>query len=144
MAVSYSGEEAFEIHLPNNQLYAAYLSLRQAGEAHDLKLFGSMAVESMRLEKGYLHWKADLLTEFNPFETSLGRFVNMDKDFIGKEALQKMQAAGARKQLVSMVIECEHAPSHGGASIYQGDRLIGTVTSADWGTGYRKISAWIC
>jgi len=138
MAVSYSGEEAFEIHLPNNQLYAAYLSLRQAGEAHDLKLFGSMAVESMRLEKGYLHWKADLLTEFNPFETSLGRFVNMDKDFIGKEALQKMQAAGARKQLVSMVIECEHAPSHGGASIYHGDRLIGTVTSADWGHRIQK------
>ena len=138
MAVSYSGEEAFEIHLPNNQLYAAYLSLRQAGEAHDLKLFGSMAVESMRLEKGYLHWKADLLTEFNPFETSLGRFVNMDKDFFGKEALQKMQAAGARKQLVSMVIECEHAPSHGGASIYHGDRLIGTVTSADWGHRIQK------
>ena len=133
MAVSYSGEEAFEIHVPNNQLYAAYLSLRKAGEAFSLKLFGSMAVESMRMEKGFLHWKADLITEFNPVETGLSRFVNMNKDFIGKEALQLMIAKGMRRQLVSLVIDCDHAPSHGGASVYHNDQLIGTVTSAAWG-----------
>jgi dimethylglycine dehydrogenase len=58
---------------PTRQLYAAYLALRAAGEAHGLKLFGARAVESMRLEKGFLHWKADLLTEFDPFETGLDR-----------------------------------------------------------------------
>ncbi len=133
MAVSYSGEEAFEIHLPNNQLYAAYLALQKAGEAHHLKLFGSMAVESMRLEKGYLHWKADLLTEFNPFETGLDRFVNLEKDFIGKAGLQELQKQGLRKKLVSITIACSHAPSHGGASVTIEDKVIGTVTSAGWG-----------
>jgi len=133
MAVSFSGEQAFEIHVPNNQLYAAWLALRAAGEPHDLRLFGSMAVESMRMEKGYLHWKADLITEFNPFETGLDRFVKMDKEFIGKSALQKMVAAGPRKCLVALEIDCDHAPAHGGASVYTGDRLVGTVTSAAWG-----------
>ena len=79
MSVSFSGEQAFEIHLPNNQLHAGYLALRQAGEASGMGLFGSMAIESMRMEKGYLHWKADLITEFKPFESGLGRFVQMDK-----------------------------------------------------------------
>ena len=133
MSVSYSGEQAFEIHVPNGQLHAAYLALRDAGAEHGLRLFGSMAVESMRMEKGYLHWKADLITEFNPFETGLGRFVDMNKEFVGKPALQEMVEAGPRKLLVPLAIDCDHAPSHGGASVYDGDNLVGTVTSAAWG-----------
>ena len=134
MGVSFSGELAYEIHVPNNQLYAAYLALRQAGEAHDMKLFGARAVESMRLEKGFLHWKADILTEFDPFEHGLGRFVKMDKsDFIGKEALEKRHNEGLRRQLVTLEVDCTHAPAHGGASVMQGDVVVGTVTSGDWG-----------
>ena len=142
MSVSFSGEQAYEIHLPNQQLYAGYLALRQAGEAHGLRLFGSMAVESMRLEKGYLHWKSDLITEYNPFETGLARFVQMDKEFIGKSALQKMQNDGPRKMLVSLEIDCQHAPSHGGASIYDGDKVVGTITSAGWGYRVDKNLAY--
>jgi len=142
MSVSFSGEEAFEIHLPNNQLYAGYLALRRAGEAHGLRLFGSMAIESMRLEKGYLHWKADLLTEFNPEETGLGRFVDMTKDFIGKPALEKMISGGPRKKLVTLEIDCTHAPSHGGASVSRDGNVIGTVTSAGWGYRVGKNLAY--
>ena len=142
MSVSFSGEQAYEIHLPNNQLYAGYLALRKAGEAHGLTLFGSQAVESMRLEKGYLHWKSDLLTEFNPLETGLNRFVKMDKDFVGKAALETMIANGPRKQLVTLEIDCTDAPSHGGASIYAGDKLVGTVTSAGWGYRVHKNLAY--
>ncbi|WP_299295879.1 FAD-dependent oxidoreductase [uncultured Tateyamaria sp.] len=133
MSVSFSGELAFEIHVPNNQLYSAYLSLRAAGQAHDLQLFGARAVESMRMEKGYLHWKADLITEFDPFETGLDRFVKMDKDFVGKTALQARQAKGAQRKLVSLVIDSKTAPAHPGASVLQDDKVVGTVTSGDWG-----------
>ena len=142
MSVSFSGEQAYEIHLPNNQLYAGYLALRKAGEAHGLKLFGAQAVESMRLEKGYLHWKSDLLTEFNPLETGLDRFVKMDKDFVGKSALETMVEAGPRKQLVTLEIACDHAPSHGGASVYSEGKLVGTVTSAGWGHRVGKNLAY--
>ena len=57
----------------------------------------------------------------------------MDKDFVGKSALQGMVKAGPRKRLISLAIDCDHAPSHGGASVYDGDDLVGTVTSAAWG-----------
>lgn len=134
MSVSFSGELAYEIHVPNNQLYAAYLALRKAGEAHGLRLFGSHAVESMRLEKGYRHWKADLITEFDPMESGLTRFVKADKpDFVGKDALTAQMAKGPRRKFVSMVLDCTHAPAHGGDSVLSDGKCIGTVTSAGWG-----------
>ncbi len=134
MGVSFSGELAYEIHVPNAHLYAAWLALQEAGAAHGLKPFGARAVDAMRMEKGFLHWKADLLTEFDPFETGLDRFVKMDKgDFVGREALLVRQSGGVRKQLVSLKIDARHAPAHGGASLMQGDRVVGTVTSGDWG-----------
>ncbi len=134
MGVSFSGELAYEIHVPNASLYAAWLALRQAGKAHGLTLFGARAVEAMRMEKGFLHWKADLITEFNPFETSLDRFVKLDKpDFIGKAALLKQHADGLRKKLVTLRIEATHAPAIGGASLMLDGKVVGTVTSGDWG-----------
>jgi dimethylglycine dehydrogenase len=134
MAVSFSGELAYEIHVPNASLYAVYLALRKAGAAHGLRLFGARAVESMRMEKGFLHWKADILTEFDPFETGLGRFVRLDKgEFVGRAALAQRMADGPRRALVSLRIEATHAPARGGASLMRGGAVVGTVTSADWG-----------
>ncbi|MGV2975424.1 FAD-dependent oxidoreductase [Roseibium alexandrii] len=134
MRVSFSGELAYEIHVPNASLYAAYLALRDAGKAHDLRLFGARAVESMRMEKGFLHWKADLISEFDPFETGLDRFVKLDKpDFVGKDALIQRQNDGPRKKLVTLKIDATHAPAYGGASLMQGGTVVGTVTSGDWG-----------
>ncbi|KHA51320.1 GcvT family protein [Sulfitobacter geojensis] len=134
MGVSFSGELAYEIHVPNASLYATYLALREAGKAHGLKLFGARAVDSMRMEKGFLHWKADLITEFDPFETGLSRFVKLDKqDFIGKAALLKRQAAGPQSKLVTLKIDTDHAPAHPGASLMQGNTVVGTITSGDYG-----------
>lgn len=134
MSVSFSGELAYEIHVPNAHLYAAYLALRQAGEAHGMRLFGSRAVESMRMEKGYLHWKADILTEFDPFETGLERFVKLDKgDFIGRTELIARKEAEERKKWVILRIDARNAPAHAGASVMQNGFVVGTVTSGDWG-----------
>ncbi|UWQ82773.1 GcvT family protein [Leisingera caerulea] len=146
LGVSFSGELAYEIHVPNASLYAAYLALRKAGEEHGLKLFGARAVESMRMEKGFLHWKADLITEFDPFETGLHRFVKLEKDdFIGREALLKRQSEGARKKLVTLQVDATRAPAHGGASLMQEDQVVGTVTSGDWGhrTGLNLAYAFV-
>jgi len=134
MGVSFSGELAYEIHVPNASLYAAYLALRQAGRAHGLKLFGARAVESMRMEKGFLHWKSEILTEFDPYETGLDRFVKLEKgDFIGKDALLKRQKEGLSKKLVTLKVEATHAPARGGSSVMQDGKVVGTVTSGDWG-----------
>ncbi|MGB3146513.1 MAG: glycine cleavage T C-terminal barrel domain-containing protein, partial [Paracoccaceae bacterium] len=134
MGVSFSGELAYEIHVPNASLFAAYSALRKAGERFGMKLFGARAVDSMRMEKGYLHWKADILTEFTPYETGLERFVKMEKgDFVGKAALAAQAAKGPRRLLVSLQIDCDRTPARGGSSVMLDGRVVGTVTSGDWG-----------
>nr|MDJ1017933.1 glycine cleavage T C-terminal barrel domain-containing protein [Paracoccaceae bacterium] len=90
--------------------------------------------ESMRMEKGFLHWKADLITEFDPFETGLDRFVKLDEGpFVGRDALLKRREEGPSRKLVTLRVDATHAPAHGGASLMTGDRVVGTVTSGDWG-----------
>jgi len=146
MAVSFSGELAYEIHVPNNQLYPAYMALRAAGKEHGMRLFGARAVESMRLEKDFLHWKSDLLTEFDPIETGLGRFVNWQKDdFVGRAALAARRDAGPVKRRVLMEVLCTDRVAHGGASLMQDGKVVGTVTSGAWGdrTGMNLAIAFV-
>jgi dimethylglycine dehydrogenase len=146
MGVSFSGELAYEIHVPNENLHAAYAALRMAGKDHGLQLFGSRAVESMRMEKGFLHWKSDILTEFDPMETGLDRFVKLQKgDFVGKDALLRRLDSGPTRKLVTLVVNTKDAPAHGGASVRADGRIVGTVTSGDWGhrTGLNLAYAFV-
>ncbi|MFT5218619.1 MAG: dimethylglycine dehydrogenase [Planctomycetota bacterium] len=143
MNVSFSGERAYELHVPNEQLYLLWQILNQAGVGFELGNFGLYATESMRLEKGYLHWKSDLIYEFNPYEAGLQRFVKLDKpDFIGKAALEAQQQRGPRKQLVSMIVDCDIAPAHSGDPVYFGSEQIGSVCSGGYGHRVKKNIAY--
>ncbi|WP_170336764.1 GcvT family protein [Ruegeria arenilitoris] len=133
MAVSFSGEQAFEVHIPNIQLHAAYFALTKAGEAFGLTHFGMYAIESMRMEKGYGHWKGDFITEFNPFEAGVERFVDLSKDFPGKVGLERQIALGNRRKRVLIEIDSKSAPAHAGETVFDGTIPVGTITSAAWG-----------
>ena len=134
MSVSFSGELAYELHIPNEQLYLVWKLLDEAGSAFNLSRFGLYATESMRMEKGYRHWKADLLYERNPVESSLDRFVSLDKPaFIGKQALLKEVERGPEKTFVVLTVDCDIAAAHAGDSLYSGADLIGTVSSGGYG-----------
>ncbi|MBF2760707.1 MAG: FAD-dependent oxidoreductase [Ectothiorhodospiraceae bacterium AqS1] len=133
MAVSFSGERAWELHLAVEQSKRCFDILVEAGREFDLGLFGARAAESMRIEKGYRHWKSDLITEFNPFESGLARFVDMDKDFIGKAALRRMRDAGPKRLFATMEVATDVATAQPGDSVVAGDKVVGTVTSAAWG-----------
>ena len=130
MAVSFSGELAWELHIPNEQLKLAYAKLTAAGKAFGIKPFGLLATESMRLEKGYRHWKADLITEFNIQEADLDRFASRKKDYFGKNGRDSNLN---RRQFVSLTLEHNKAAAHPGDSIMKDGKVVGTITSAGWG-----------
>ena len=139
MSVSFSGESAFELHVPNAQLHTVYTILIEAGEAFGLAEFGLYATESMRLEKGYRHWKSDLITEYTPFETGLDRFVKLDKTHYEHHAALKAATDRAlRRRLVTLTVNCDSATAHPGDSIYAGSEVVGTVSSAAWGFRVEK------
>ena len=133
MSVSFSGELAYELHVPNAFLLGAYMTIVAAGKDFGLAHFGLLATESMRMEKSYRHWKADLITEFNPFESGLDRFVRLDKEFIGKDALQVMMKVPPRRGFVTMELHSKQAPAHPGDSVVKDGRVVGTISSAAWG-----------
>lgn len=145
IAISYSGEQAFELHIPNTQLYAAYEILTRAGTAFGLSHFGMFAIDSMRLEKGYGHWKGDFITEFNPIEAGLKRFVEMTKEFPGKPGLVSQIAAGNRKERVLLEILSDTAPARPGEGVFADGFSIGAITSAAWGhrTGKNLAMAYV-
>ena len=143
MSVSFSGELAYELYVPNEQLYLSWKILNEVGEKFKLSHFGLYATESMRLEKGYRQWKADLTYEYNPFESGLDRFVKLNKPrFVGKQALQAQLEQRQSNLFVAMTVDCSIAPAHSGDPVYAGTGQIGSVTSGGYGHRVQKNIAF--
>ena len=137
MRLSYVGELGWELHVPVEHLATVYDAVRAAGEEFGLAHFGLYAQESLRLEKCYRAWKADLTSDRTPIEAGLERFVHLGKaaDFIGKEALRARAVAGAGERLVPLVIAADDADASAVCVVYRGQEVAGLVTSG--GYGYR-------
>ena len=134
--VSYVGELGWEIHLPNACVEAAYTDIVAAGEQFDLRHFGMYAMNSLRLEKCYRSWKADLSTDYTMLAGALDRFVNFDKpEFIGKSALQAEKQAGSEERFVPLLVEAGEEDAPYLATVWKGNDRVGLVTSG--GYGYR-------
>src|SRR5690606_16661976 len=84
--------------------------LKAAGAPLGLADFGMRALLSMRLEKNFPTWFAELRPIYGPFEGAMDRFVDLRKpDFIGREAAAREAAEGPRLRRVSLVIEADRA-----------------------------------
>ncbi|MBS0612580.1 MAG: GcvT family protein [Proteobacteria bacterium] len=137
LRVNYVGELGWELHLPVEHLLSVYDLVQEAGQPLGLADFGLYAMDSLRLEKGYRSWKADLTTEYTPFMASLDRFVKLDKPggFIGQEALKREAAQGPRERFVPLVVEAADADAAAVSIVHRGSECVGLVTSG--GYGYR-------
>jgi 4-methylaminobutanoate oxidase (formaldehyde-forming) len=104
-------------------------ALMEAGEEFDLKLVGLHALDSLRLEKGYKHWGADITPDDTPFEAGLGFCVKMDKkDFIGRAALAERLKSKAERKLVIFTLEDSEPLIYHDEPIYRNGELIGENT----------------
>jgi dimethylglycine dehydrogenase len=137
LRVNYVGELGWELHLPVEHLPSVYDLLSEAGQRFGMRDFGLYAMDSLRLEKCYRSWKADLTTEYTPFMASLDRFVKLDKPggFIGQQALQREAAAGPRERFVPLLVDAEDADAAAVSIVFLQDEPVGLVTSG--GYGYR-------
>jgi dimethylglycine dehydrogenase len=135
LRVSYVGELGFELHHPIEYQRHLYDLLFDAGEDLGLVDFGYRALESLRLEKGYRLWGADISADYTPLEAGLERFVAFDKgDFIGRQALlRQREAGGPRIRLSCLTVEVEDADAHGGEPVYADDRPVSYVVAGGYG-----------
>ena len=134
LRVNYVGELGWELHCPMNRLLAVYDAVWEAGGAFGIANFGTYAVNSLRIEKAYKGWGAELTNEISPVEAGVERFFREDKgDFTGRDAVLKIREQGPEIQVVYFEVEAGDNDVAGGEPMLDGDRVIGITTSGGFG-----------
>ena len=142
LRVGYVGELGWELHIPTEYVAHVYELLWQAGQAFGIADAGYRAIESLRLEKGYVYWSSDITPDYTPYEAGVGFCVALDKgDFIGHAALAKAKEAGPRQTLCRFTLEAD-APVRSGACILRGKHVLGVTSSGGFGHTVGKPIAY--
>ena len=143
LRVSYAGEMGWELHIPVDQALGVWDALWSAGEPLGMICAGMGAVDSMRIEKGYRLWGADVYTDHDPFQAVWGGTVKTDKeDFIGREAALHKKKAGLATTLACLTTSNPKAMALGNESVFAGDRCVGHVTTANYGYSIGRLVAY--
>jgi dimethylglycine dehydrogenase len=133
LRVNYVGELGWELHVPMARLPVVFDALMKAGEKHGIKLFGTYAMNALRMEKAYRGWGGELTNEVTMIEADMERFVHFEKEFVGKAATLRSKQQGARIKLVYLAVEAADSDCLGNEPVYAGDRLVGITTGGAYG-----------
>lgn len=130
--LSLSGELAYEVSCAANEHAALRNLLSEAGAAYGLREIGFDAMYSMRLEKSIGIWNAEFTQACTAAMTGLDRWVALDKgDFIGRAA--SLKASEPTRILAMLEVEAQGADASGFEPVWQGDALVGIITSGAYG-----------
>ena len=142
LRIGYTGELGWELHIPTEYAAHVYETLRAAGEQHGIVDVGYRAIDTMRMEKGYLYWSTDITPDTTPWEAGLGWRVNLKKgDFLGRDALVAQKESGVQRRLCTFTLEAMAYPVSGEAIIADGT-VVGFTTSANFGHSVGKPVAY--
>ncbi len=134
--VAYTGELGWELHHPIEMQNHLLDRLMEAGAKHGLKLCGARAQNWLRQEKSYRAFGSDLGRDATPLESGLHRFVDMEKDFRGKAA---MEATGIRAACVTVLIDGpEDADPWGREALLHDGEKVGRLTSGGYSVAFGK------
>ena len=135
--VTYVGELGWELYTRPDRAVRVWDALLAAGQRFGIRPAGYKAVDSLRLEKGYRYWSADITPAEHPWEAGLGFCVRLAKsDFIGREALLRIKAEGVPRKLCTLTLTAalpEEADLYGGEAVYGDGTLVGRLRSAGYG-----------
>jgi 4-methylaminobutanoate oxidase (formaldehyde-forming) len=138
--VSYVGELGWELYVPTQRAELVWDALMQAGAEFGIEVGGYKVLDSLRLEKGYRYYTADVTPLETPYEGGLGFCVSLDKqDFIGKDALVKAKQAGLKRKLCTLVLDDDKFTQiYGGEAVYCDGKVIGRIRSGGFGFTLQK------
>jgi glycine cleavage system T protein len=143
LRVTYVGELGWELYCPSEFGLRLWDTIWDAGRSRGLSAGGYKAVDSLRLEKGYRVWGADIGPEVNPYEAGLGFCVKLDKgEFIGRDALLKAREAQAATRLACLLLDEPHSVALGSEPVRIGGEVSGRITSGGFGYAVGKSIAY--
>ncbi|MBI2947129.1 MAG: aminomethyl transferase family protein, partial [Verrucomicrobia bacterium] len=133
--LTYVGELGWELHVPASQAAQVYDALTDAGRAFGLVNAGHYAINSLRLEKGYRAWGADLSPDDTPLEAGLSFAIAWNKavPFIGRDALREQKEEGVKRRLVIFVLQDPEPTLWGSEPIFRDGQPVGYTTSGSYG-----------
>jgi len=141
LRVTYVGELGWELYCATDLGLAMWDTIWAAGRRHGLVAGGYRAIDSLRLEKGYRVWSADITPEDTPFEAGLGFAVKLDKDdFLGRDAL--LAPPEPTRALRCLTLDDPRAVALGSEPVRIGDELVGRVTSGGYGYTVERSIAY--
>lgn len=126
----YTGEDGFELYVPAGQAVALWRALADATAGADGSPAGLACRDTLRLEAGMALYGHELTLATNPYEAGLGKVVRLTKDFVGRDALQRLSEQPAQRTLVGLKGAGRRA-ARAGYSLHQADNAepVGVVTS---------------
>jgi 4-methylaminobutanoate oxidase (formaldehyde-forming) len=138
--VSYVGELGWELYIPAERATLVWDQLLNAGKEFDIEGGGYKVLDSLRLEKGYRYYTADVTQLETPYEAGLGFCVDLGKnDFIGKQALVEQKRAGLTRKLCTLVLDGEgFTQIYGGEAVYHDGKVVARVRSGGYGYTLEK------
>ena len=132
--MSVTGEMGFEINCRSGDHIGLRRLLLEAGASAGIRECGFNAMLSTRLEKSFGIWSAEFTQAYTPGQTGLDRWIDWDKDFLGKAAaLAERDGNGPAQKVVTLQIEEGDADASGYEPVWSGDQRIGFVTSGGFG-----------
>jgi dimethylglycine dehydrogenase len=139
LRVNYVGELGWELHPPMDRMEELYDALWCAGEDCGIANFGLYAVNSLRIEKAYRGWGAELTNEVTLLDSDMERFIKFDKDgFVGREASLRQKGEGPAMKLVYFSIDSHDSDVRGSEPIFAEETCIGVTTSGGYGHFVQK------
>src|SRR2546427_777474 len=134
LRVTYVGELGWELYCPSEFGLRLWDTIWEAGHELGLVAGGYKAVDSLRLEKGYRVWGADITSETDPYQAGLGFCVKLDKgEFIGRSALLKKRDSPAGTKLACLVFDDPRSVALGSEPVRIDGEVVGRVTSGGYG-----------
>jgi 4-methylaminobutanoate oxidase (formaldehyde-forming) len=143
LRVTYVGELGWELYCPSEFGLRLWDTIWESGRRFGLVPGGYKAVDSMRLEKGYRVWGADISPEVDPFQAGLVFAAKLDKgDFIGRDALRAKRESPASTKLACLVLDDPRAVALGSEPVRTDGDVVGRVTSGGYGYTVEKSIAY--
>ena len=139
--ISFSGELGYEIYCKPQYLLRLATAIEEAGAELGYRWYGARALMSMRLEKSWGVWTLDYRPDFDALQSGMDAFIDWNKDFVGKDATQKLKTAGPDRKLITMVVDVEGIDVSGDEAILSDGQSVGYVSSGGYAHHVKKSMA---
>jgi aminomethyltransferase len=135
LRLSYAGELGWELYTPSEYGEQLWEHVMEAGAEYDIRPYGNGALDALRIEKGFRLWGEDLHTEHDPYEAGLGFAVDLDTDFIGKEAVEGAANGDLDRNVACLTLDDpeEMVLADRPVLARDGDEVLGYVHAAEYG-----------